>query len=150
LMRQKPCRTCGAELALKRLPSCEGSDREWRVELRDLPVLVCPSGHETREAYPDFNVTWIDELGNESPIWAKRDGFFGRAFLCPQCRVRLLEPDSASREVELCRETPFQFRIVMQGPLLRCPRCEVAYLRPTEDVLEALFRALNNAGLKRV
>jgi hypothetical protein len=141
------CRQCGAPTAITRIERLEGSDREWHVTLFNFPVLACPSGHNQREAYPDFNVVWSEYLGYKAPIWARLHGLLRRSARCPKCDTALEAPAAGSREVAVCEGTLYVFRATIVGPWSRCPACNLLYLRPRQDFFDAASDAV--AGIKR-
>ena len=112
-------------------------------------MLSCPSSHDKREVYPDFNVAWSEDLGFKQPIWGKARGLFNRTVHCPQCGSALEPPASGTREVTVCDKTQFAFRVAITGPWSRCPVCTTLYLRPRQDIFEAAVDALEQAGIER-
>lgn len=140
------CTRCAAPLERRMLESAPGHAAGWHISLLRFPTLACPHGHERREAYADFNVTWSEELTRVAPIWARKK-LLGR-LSCPACGGALT-PGHGSRSIELCAGTEFSFVAAIEGPWRRCVACDGLCLSPDDDVFEAFAEALKGAGVER-
>jgi hypothetical protein len=143
---------CREPLVSVRVPALEGASRGWDVELRQYPALTCPSGHERREAYPDFNCEWTDALCDTPDLWLKASGFWRRALRCPGCNGSTeAVAHTDTRTVAPRNRAEYIFEVVISGQFHRCVSCGHNWIRNREaaEIVEALVDALSRADFKR-
>lgn len=155
MARVKPCRVCREPLVLVKIPTVDGTERRWQVQLRGYPALACPQKHEQREAYDGFNNDWHEALTSAPDLWLKPpfwpSGIWKRKLPCAHCNGRT-EPAShtETRAVTPGKQGHYTFEIGITGEFLRCAGCGHYWIYFADsDVFEALATALSTAGIRR-
>jgi|DewCreStandDraft_4_1066084.scaffolds.fasta_scaffold16111_2 DNA-directed RNA polymerase subunit RPC12/RpoP len=128
-MRNRPttCAICRQPSEPARIEEVTGAEKELKVTLRGMPVLVCANGHR-HFVNPDFPLLLLDHLTEldepKLPAGAEK-GLIVRHFVCSDCGGELqAQPDhehTFSFDVGLPQIDAFA--VGLTTPVYRCSQC---------------------------
>jgi hypothetical protein len=149
------CGTCSLRFEIKRLPSVEGEDGEYHVQMLDFPVLTCPANHERWYLYDDFGPDLIETLYNKNKtFFAERKGFLRHRDYCARCHriFDTVEETKQTIEIPMQMKNAHHFVLKVSGPALTCTACNTRQFRDVQQrtsvISEALANALTGASIR--
>ena len=140
------CTICGSVLIPGRQDDLQFRAGAFQITYRGMPMLKCPRGCPGGHEDPSMTVVGILKLAQQLPSCvAKRKGLFSNRPVCRQCRGDLVESGldhtwTLSAEAGGARST----ELIMTGPALLCPRCQV-YFIPSDERGKELVHAVSGA-----
>lgn len=146
MRKDTDCRTCGEPLVLRDV-DIHGGFQTYAVAAQGLPVLRCPNGHETKEAYDEFLVNLSEQLAFEDHLFTKRVGLFRRRDVCRACGAELNLNSVASQrtQVPMQHGDAPEYQLEITAPVVRCPECSTVQVPNRDEHHEGIHNALRDA-----
>ena len=148
-MPTRPCTRCRGKTEPTVLESAGGEADSLAVQLRNMPVLTCKSGH--RQFFDaDFPRRLVERLmgEDESKLPAGEEkGLLRKRYHCGGCGAELA-PQAERKEtfpfdVALPQAAPF--RVELTAPVYRCPTCSREQLHSLKELRSRTPAALAEA-----
>ncbi len=154
----RSCHVCRARLRASTIPEARGAAASARIELKGMPCLACPAGHERVYYWPDFATELSATIwaGAVIPV-ADTVGLLKTRHTCVACRAPLTDParrpHTATGVVRAQPDWPAfaPVEVTLTAPAATCPACGCAQLVFTEslvDVEDAMDQAFTSVGLR--
>jgi hypothetical protein len=155
MRKAETCNTCNQRLDIVRIPTVDGRDSDYRVNLLNLPVLACPANHERRYAYSNFGADLIDGVyyGNKN-FFSERKGILKRRDHCYRCHRSLVGIEEAIKVIKLTIrvQEALTFGLEINGPTVTCSGCGNVMIsnnpRRVAELSEALAQAMITNSIK--
>ncbi len=155
MAKPETCRTCSQRLEITRIPTVDGEDTDYRVRLRDFPVLACPADHERFYVYEGFGTDLIDSVYDKNKgFFTERKGILNLRDHCQRCNQSLvgIEEENKTIEIAIRVKQGHAFRLQISGPTVICTACGNVMIRNiprrTAEISEALAQAMTANSIK--
>lgn len=145
-MNEGACHTCGRRLEPRRL-TLEAERGAIRSLLEDVPVRVCPEGHENDELHASLAADVLADL-RQGLLLSRRSRLPWRPRRCGACGEPLTMPGRrTTRSITITSAAGPAFTATLDLPMLRCTECVAENLpREVWDDVESAARAALGSG----
>lgn len=154
----RTCHVCRARLRASTIPEARGAVASARIELKGMPCLACPAGHERVYYWPEFAAALSAAIwaGAAMPV-ADTVGLLKTTHTCAACHAPLTDPARRPHtETGFVRALPdwpafAPVEVTLTAPAATCPACGRVQLVFTEslvDVEDAMDAAFTSVDLK--
>jgi hypothetical protein len=146
------CGICKTEMTLVKIPNRAAVKGGIAVAIFNLPLFVCPRGHEARFISSGFLDEITKTVESRLPRVISSKNLFSKRFMCCKCRMVLTESTlhEGILKLHLGSSMVQSLRIEVATPVLTCLCCKQQQLRADRktwrEIREGLAKALIGLG----